>query len=247
MNIRNRIPSQLKYPAKWLRNKLYYRGNKRCCPVCSREVSHFITSREGHDTKCPWCDSMARHRFVWLYLDRSLRLWDFPASTKILHVAPESAFIGKFRNHFGTNYVTSDLLSPDVDINCDITRMPFGDGEFDLIYCSHVLEHVPDDRAALAEFRRTLSPQGRAIILVPIDETREATYEDPSIVSREDRLKEFGQEDHVRVYGRDFLDRLSDAGLDCRELRWNSLFTPELMGKAEILPGAGSIFECSRK
>jgi SAM-dependent methyltransferase len=113
------------------------------------------------------------------------------------------------------DYVTGDLLSENVDIRLDLTAIDFPDASFDVILCSHVLEHIADDRRAMTEIRRVLRHDGWALINVPSDPARAATYEDDSIVLPQDRLAHFGQEDHVRVYGsRDFVTRLQAAGFD---------------------------------
>lgn len=95
-------------------------------------------------------------------------------------------------------------------VKMDITNIQYPAEYFDVILCSHVLEHVPDDRKAMREFWRTLKPTGWAILLVPI--MAEVTFEDPTIVDPQERLIAFGQEDHVRKYGRDYIDRLREAG-----------------------------------
>ncbi len=109
-------------------------------------------------------------------------------------------------------YVTADLNDPSVDVRMDITNIPYSDCEFDVIVCSHVLEHVSDDRKAISELFRILKPGGWALLLVPIDPSRKETFEDPTITSPEERLHYFWQEDHVRLYGLDYRDRLEAAG-----------------------------------
>ena len=109
-------------------------------------------------------------------------------------------------------YVSADLDSPLAMANVDITDLPFDDESFDLILCSHVLEHVHDDRLAMRELRRVLKPDGWALLLVPI--SADVTFEDPSIVRPSDRLRLFGQADHVRRYGPDYVDRLRHVELE---------------------------------
>ena len=128
----------------------------------------------------------------------------------MLHFAPEKSLENIFRKSLGDRYITTDLFMPGVDFKEDITRMGFPDESFDLIYCSNVLEHIPDDRAAMKEIFRVLSRGGRAIIQVPIK--GKVTYEDPNITDPRERYLHFGQEDHVRYYGEDIEKRLKDAG-----------------------------------
>jgi predicted SAM-dependent methyltransferase len=110
------------------------------------------------------------------------------------------------------DYVSADINSPLAMVKMDITNIPCEDNSFDTILCSHVLEHVMDDQKAMRELFRVLKPEGWAILQVPIDCERDKTFEDPNIVSPEDREKFFGLSDHVRVYGLDYKDRLEKAG-----------------------------------
>jgi ubiquinone/menaquinone biosynthesis C-methylase UbiE len=97
-----------------------------------------------------------------------------------------------------------------------LTAIQYPDNSFDAIYCSHVLEHIPDDRAAMRELFRVLKPGGWAILQVPLDSTRETTYEDPSITSFEARERAYWQADHVRLYGRDYTAKLESTGFRVR-------------------------------
>ena len=128
----------------------------------------------------------------------------------MLHLAPEPALDRPLRQVRGLTRITADLNRHDVMARLDVTHLPCADDSFDVIYCSHVLEHVPDDLAAMAELQRVLRPGGWAILQVPI--LREFTDEDPSVVTPEERLRRFGQRDHVRVYGRDYAKRLEVSG-----------------------------------
>jgi ubiquinone/menaquinone biosynthesis C-methylase UbiE len=106
----------------------------------------------------------------------------------------------------------------------DVTDIDFPDASFDAIFCNHVLEHVPDDRLALREIRRVLRPGGWASLLVP-DVDRPVTDEDPTVTDPHERLRRFGQRDHVRRYGYDYVDRLREAG-----------FVPEVVKMDDVLP-----------
>lgn len=128
----------------------------------------------------------------------------------MLHFAPEKGLEPRLRGILGDQYVTTDLEMPAVDTQQDITAMTFEEGSFSLIYCSNVLEHVPEDRKAMSELYRVLKPGGLAIVQVPIK--GEVTYEDPAITDPDERYKHFGQADHVRFYGRDIRERLEAAG-----------------------------------
>jgi SAM-dependent methyltransferase len=128
----------------------------------------------------------------------------------LLHVAPEPALGRLLSGRSNIDYLSGDLGSPFAMVKMDITNIPYPDGHFDAIYCSHVLEHVPNDQQAMGEFFRVLKPNGWAILQVPIE--GEHTFEDWSVQTPEGRERAFGQSDHVRIYGRDYRDRLAKAG-----------------------------------
>jgi SAM-dependent methyltransferase len=182
------------------------------CPCCGGTFPafqpHGRIPRPG--ARCPSCGALERHRLIFLYLLSRTRF--FRDDLRVLHFAPEGCFHRWFRRLPNLEYTSADLMSPHAMERIDITDIPYPDDTFDTVLCSHVLEHVPDDRAAMAEVRRVLRPGGFAILHVPIDRSREQTFEDDRIVSPEDREKAFGQHDHVRLYGRDFAERLEAAG-----------------------------------
>lgn len=158
---------------------------------------------------CPECRSLERHRQLWLWLDRSGALDDV---SRVAHFAPEPTLAARLRAIPDVIYRSADLEPGKADEEVDITSIPWPDECVDFILCSHVLEHVPDDRAAMRELRRILTREGLAIIEVPV--LADHTDEDPSLVDPKERLRRFGQEDHVRIYGPDVYDRLADAGFD---------------------------------
>ncbi|MDP9159525.1 MAG: methyltransferase domain-containing protein [Acidobacteriota bacterium] len=133
-------------------------------------------------------------------------------------------------------------MENNVDVKMDISQIGYPDNTFDIIYCSHVLEHVPDDRKAMAELRRVLKPDGWAIILVPI--TGECTDEDPRCVHPEERLRRFGQEDHVRCYGLDYIDRLRSAGFSVTCIVPRDFLSPGEIQRMGITEAAGEIYYC---
>ena len=136
----------------------------------------------------------------------------------------------------------ADLHAGNVDITMDICDMQLPDNRFDFIYCSHVLEHVTDDRKAMREFYRVLSPRGMAFLLVPI--TAEVTFEDPTVTDPKERLRLFGLEDHVRVYGKDYTDRLRQSGFDVEEVKPGDFLDAEEIKRMGITSSAGSLFIC---
>ena len=183
------------------------------CPVCGNRVQFAVVNTEGprNETLCLHCDSLERHRRAILFLRRSTDI--FTARLRVLHVAPEASLRRMLEGLDNLDYTTGDLLAEEVDVELDLTAIDFPDHTFDVVLCSHVLEHIPDDRRAMREIRRVLKSDGWALINVPSDPDRASTYEDPSIDSPEARLEHFGQDDHVRVYSsNDFVARLDEAG-----------------------------------
>ena len=139
----------------------------------------------------------------------------------MLHVVPESCLEKKFRQEF--DYLSIDIDGKNAMLSMDLTKMSFQDESFNAIVCNHVLEHITDDRKALSELFRVLISGGWAVIQVPVN--GEVTLEDPTITNPEERLRVYGQADHVRCYGRDFFDRLRGVGFDV-----------QLISKSEMLP-----------
>ena len=167
----------------------------------------------GH-AKCTRCGALERHRLLWLYLTERTDLLSKPMS--LLHFAPEYAYQRRFSRIDGLRYITADLDSPLAMQSRAIMDLPFADGSFDAVLCSHVLVHVEDDRRALAEIRRVLRPGGWAILMSPIDRRRDSTLEDPAVTTPQARHRVFGQSDHFRLYGRDFAERVAASGLAVR-------------------------------
>jgi SAM-dependent methyltransferase len=190
------------------------RGDRVHCPCCDGDFDRFVRHRGRPHAKCPRCGALERHRLLWLYLTQRTDLLSRPLS--LLHFAPEHAYRRRLSRMPGLRYVTADLDSPLAMHRCDIMDQPFADGSFDAVLCSHVLEHVEDDRRALAEIRRVLRPNGWAILMSPIDRRRDSTFEDAAIATPEERHRAFGQSDHVRLYGRDFAERVAATGFAVR-------------------------------
>jgi SAM-dependent methyltransferase len=202
-------------------------GHRVQCPCCDGDFDRFIRHRGRPHAKCPRCGALERHRLLWLYLTERTNLFSRPMS--LLHFAPEYAYKRRFKRIDGLRYVTADLDSALAVHSCDIMDLPFTDASFDAVLCSHVLEHVEDDRLALAEIRRVLRPGGWAILMSPIDRRRASTFEDAELTTPADRHRAFGQSDHVRLYGRDFAERVCAAGFAVRSDRYL-----ERLGEATI-------------
>jgi SAM-dependent methyltransferase len=216
-------------PLRQLVYKILYFGWARYCPVCRSRLRSFRPSGyvRRPDARCPVCRSLERHRLVWVFFGCNTNLFD-GASKRMLHIAPERVFEARFRRISGLDYLTADLYNPRAMVKMDITDIQYPDGSFDVVYCSHVLEHVSDDRRAMRELSRVLKADGWAVILVPI--TAGKTFEDPSVTDPSERERLFGQRDHVRRYGPDVKDRLGEAGFSVR------LFDAvEVVGEASVI------------
>jgi predicted SAM-dependent methyltransferase len=167
---------------------------------------------------CPVCECLDRERLAYLYLKNRPQL--LPSGTKLLHVAPERNLSSWLRSKAHLNYVTADFSMGGVDVTIDLTKIPFPNSTFNAIICNHVLEHIPNDRTAMAELFRVLKPDGWAMLQVPISLRLAATYEDFSIIDPTDRERAFGQNDHVRIYAMDYVDRLKQAGFTVDLFDW---------------------------
>jgi SAM-dependent methyltransferase len=186
-------------------------GFARYCPCCKAHLRRFTPfgTIPRPEAQCPLCGSLERHRLISLYVIKKTNLFDgWPK--RMLHVAPEPQLSHLFRAAESMEYLSADLSAPGAMVKMDITDIQYPDNTFDIIYCSHVLEHVTDDRRAMREFYRVLKPGGWAILQVPV--VGNTTLEDSSVISPEERQRLFGQHDHVRQYGLDYKERLIGAG-----------------------------------
>jgi SAM-dependent methyltransferase len=234
------LPEPIK---RWLK-RIRYRGEARYCPICASSTRGFqpFGAIPRPDARCPVCGSLERHRLLWIFLQQRTDFFQ-GRPRRMLHVGPEPLFERVFRRLPNLDYVSADLDSPYARLKMDIQRIQFPDACFDVVQCSHVLEHVEDDRKAMRELRRVLKPEGWALLLVPI--TAEATIEDLSIRDPARREQVFGKSDHVRRYGRDFPDRLREAGFQVESFGQNELVEPSQ--RARLAIGKGDrIFFCTR-
>jgi len=199
--------------------QIFYWGSKIECPVCSRHFRKLLPygrKPPRENALCPNCLSLERHRLIWIYLKEKTGL--FTDQMEFLHIAPELCFIRRFEKLKNLEYITADIASPLAKVKMDILKMPFEDNRFDAAMCNHVLEHIEDDHTAMKEIYRVLKPGGWAILQVPfMGKNLEKTYENPAIKLPSDREKVYGQRDHVRIYGRDYPERLREAGFEVEE------------------------------
>ncbi len=217
--------------ARVLVKLLLHSGNKYRCIYCgynSRDLSIIGLSIPVLQQKqvagggrrpggCFKCGSTDRERLVFAHLRHESKILDSAHELRVLHIAPEEHLARALKDIGFLEYVGGDLFTegyayPDWVRNIDVLSIPFPAEYFDLVICNHVLEHIPDDRAAMKELFRVLRKDGSAVLQVPISATMRETYEDPSITSSARREEVFGQFDHVRLYGQDYAQRLQDCG-----------------------------------
>ncbi|SDG69163.1 Methyltransferase domain-containing protein [Flavobacterium omnivorum] len=241
------------------------KGTKFTDPIDGKSFKSMLPY--GYETQrnnvlSPSTLSLERHRLLWLYLNeetdffkselvsdssftntKKIKLGDAETNSalKVLHFAPEQAFYKLFRNQKNLDYTTTDLFSPLADVKADICDLPFQDNQYDVILCNHVLEHIPDDTKAMQELYRVLKPGGMAILQIPQDLSRATTFADDTITDQKERAKIFGQYDHVRIYGRDYFDKLRSIGFKVIEEDYTNKIAPELvekycLAKGEIIP-----------
>ncbi len=221
---------------------LALRGKNYTDPIDGKSFSKFLPygyENQRENVLSPSTLSLERHRLLWLYLKRETDF--FTASHKMLHFAPEQAFYKRFRKMKNLDYTTTDLNSPLADVKADICDLPFQNNAFDIIFCNHVLEHIPDDTKAMQELFRILKPGGMAILQIPQDLNRDKTFEDNSITDPKERAKIFGQYDHVRIYGKDYFNKLRNIGFEVEEVDFTAKLSVEeidkfRLSKGEIIP-----------
>ncbi len=222
---------------------LFLRGNKFTDPIDGKSYRKFLPYgyvKIRENVLAPGTFSLERHRLFWLYLTNETSFFT-SENLRVLHFAPEQAFLKRFRKLKNIKYTTTDLNSPIADVKADICDLPFDDNSYDFIIWNHVLEQIPDDTKAMEELYRVLAPGGTAIVQVPYDRSRAETFEDDSITDRKERAKIFGQYDHVRVYGMDYFDKLSEVGFKVEGVDYTAKLSEEeieryRLPKGELVP-----------
>lgn len=220
------------------------KGDKYTDPIDGKSFRKFLPygyGKQRENALSPSTLSLERHRLMWLFLKDETNFFTSDKQLKTLHIAPEQCFLDVFRKQKNLDYITSDLESPIADVKADICNLPFTDNSFDVVFCNHVLEHITDDTKAMQELFRVLKKGGFGIFQIPQDLSRKTTFEDDSITDRKERAKIFGQYDHVRIYGRDYFNKLRSIGFTVDEVDYTQKIALEQLErfclmKGEILP-----------
>lgn len=212
-------------------------GSGKLCYACNKRVGRFLPYRGGwknvpplmkvldvigsdvENFSCPRCGAHDRERHLLMYFDYA-EIWKKIEGVNVLHFAPERILAAKISNARPARYIKADLFPTAADITReDMTKLSFGDRTFDLVIANHILEHVIDDRAAMMEIFRVLKPGGLAVLQTPYSEKLTNTFEDEGICDDQARLQAFGQEDHVRLYGKDLFSKLGSVGFISKVLK----------------------------
>jgi SAM-dependent methyltransferase len=215
-------PGRASWAFEWARGSLrdpmqhHERRARRECPCCGFAGIFVSARRNGNrEFRCPRCKSRPRDRFLTLLLDR-YGLGDLTAR-RVLHFAPEWPLFNRLRH--SPRYVGADIkVRRNANAVLDITAIASPEASFDVLICNHVLEHLPNDTAALAECRRVLAPGGIAFFSVPVDMDRTETWEPPPGMPKAEVERICGW-DHKRLYGRDFINRLGNARFSATAVR----------------------------
>lgn len=221
---------------------VFLKGQNYTDPIDGKRFKTFLPygyGKQRNNVLSPSTLSLERHRLLWLYLKHDTNF--FSEQLKVLHFAPEQCFLKRFRQLKNLDYSTTDLESPIADVKADICNLPFEDNSYDVILCNHVLEHIPNDTKAMQELYRVMKPGGYGVFQIPQDLNRAKTFEDNSITDKAERAKIFGQYDHVRIYGRDYFDKLRSIGFKVEEVNYTAQLSEDTidtyrLAKGEIIP-----------
>lgn len=250
------IPENIRTGFKQSIRRIRYKGNAHFCPICKSSIREFLEL--GYDLPvitenqivggglrkalCPVCGSSDRTRLLHIFFQSQTSI--YLGKIKVLHVAPEPALSRNFSKIKNLDYLTADLNPVNVMEQMDLTQIKYPENSFDMIIANHVMEHIPDDRKAMAEIFRVLRPGGMAVLQIPISKILKKTDEDFDIVDAGEREKFFGQTDHVRIYGQDYIDRLKAVGFFVDPYIWTLETELKSKGKNYGLNPEEVVFRC---
>ncbi|WP_205502744.1 class I SAM-dependent methyltransferase [Rufibacter psychrotolerans] len=223
------LPAKARFSLRklyWLSRSWLYLGRNVFCPLCEGSFRTFLPfgSERRPQALCPRCHTVERHRLLWLYLQEQVGITERPL--EVLHMAPEPILQQRLKRLLNLRYRSADLTSPLAMDHVDIQALPYAPATFDLILCSHVLAHVPDDRQALRELRRVLKPGGTLLLQARLH-PRATTLEVPQAVTPQQRLQAFGQADRYRNYGQDFAHRVAEEGFAVQAVEYALAHPPQ--------------------
>lgn len=226
---------------------VFYYGNNVECPIDGKTYRKFLPYgrlQSRPNALCPSSLSLERHRLMWLFLKNKTDF--FTDNIKLLHIAPELCFMKIFEGMKNMEYITGDIESPLAKVKMDVHQIPFDDNTLDVVFCNHVMEHADDDIKAMSEINRVLKPGGWAIIQSPVYMYLEKTLEDPSVTDPLEKERLFGQNDHMRKYGKDYGDRLRKGGFKVTEDNYLDELSEEVRTRY-ALPDEEIIYFCEKK
>jgi SAM-dependent methyltransferase len=217
--------------------KIVYSGSKYQCPYCGFKANDFlkiglpykaiienkIIGAGVRNGGCVNCDSVDRDRLLYAYFKHEIDVLKDLPEYSILHLAPEWRLSEEFLKYNYKQYICTDKFMtgykyPAHTVDMDIMNITFPNDTFDLVICNHVLEHIPNDIGAMKELFRVLKPNGIAVLQVPISAILKDSYENPSVTTDKEREEHYGQYDHVRIYGQDYVTRLESVGFKVTRL-----------------------------
>lgn len=224
----------------------WYSGEDYSCNCCGRSFRLFLP--KGNilrlNAQCPYCGSLERTRLLLMYLKNET---DYLSQRlKVLHIAPEKCLFDLFRK-LDWEYIDGDINPNLATYQLDLTSVSYPDRYFDLVICSHVLGHIPDEPRAVRELYRILKPDGAALVLTLLDRKRTKTLEDSSLTTEAERLQAYGERDLCRLHGADFKERLAAGGLHVSEIDYRTALGLEVNQRYSLGNGERElIFLCKR-
>lgn len=224
---------------------IYY-GNKLKCNCCDKEFRTFLPKGniKRENAQCPYCGSLERTRLLHLYLKNETTI--FKNHLRVLHFAPERCLYDIFKK-LDIDYIDGDINPAYASKVIDATNIDYPDSYFDLIICSHVLGHIPDEKKALREINRVMKKNGTALIQTLINRSSEKTFEDPKISSAKDRLSIYGEVDLVRLHGLDFSTRLELQGFQVESIDYRQNVSQSQRESSSLGDGNREmIFKCTK-
>lgn len=246
------VPEKQRLQVRLLLRKLTYRmysGDQYHCNCCDKHFKMFLPKGHGNkkrpNAQCPYCDAVERTRLLDFYLENEIKIYE-KTGIKMLHIAPEKGLFDKL-SKLDIEYIDGDINLAMARNIVDLTDIKYEDNYFDLIICSHVLGHIPDESKAISEMKRVLKPDGVALVMTLINLDAATTFEDKNIISEEERLKNYGEPDLVRLHGLGFGDRLRREGFKVTKIDYRKEMSEEILAKNSLGNGERElIFKCEK-